>query len=418
MGSTDTGASQRVLAVHRYYWPDTPPYAAILRAIVSRWAGAGHQIEVMAGQPSYKPSLGIPREPRRRLLDGVLVRRVNVGSDRDGAVKRIWNTARLTASVVLRVLGGRRYDVVMCSTAPPVVLAAGLSWAARVRGAHFVYHCMDIHPEIGSISGEFRASGVFRLLRRIDLQTCRRSAAIVVLSGDMGEALLDRDRSLADRIHVINNFDLPEFAEGGGTFGPTIEATDRIRLVFAGNLGRFQGLESLVHALTEDDPLLDRLQLVLMGDGAVKDQLQRTVASVSPLHQQRFRFLEHGTPAAARALVRRCQWGVVSLTPGVVRYAYPSKTATYLSEGVPVLALVEPDSELARSIDDGRLGVALPLDDPAAIASALRHLASVSPAEHQEMQARCLTAWAKEFAAESQLPRWDDLLTSMSRAER
>ena len=44
---TATGRDVRVLAVHRYYWPDTPPYASLLREIVQRWSKAGHDVEVL-----------------------------------------------------------------------------------------------------------------------------------------------------------------------------------------------------------------------------------------------------------------------------------------------------------------------------------------------------------------------------------
>ena len=105
----------------------------------------------------------------------------------------------------------RRRNVVMCSTSPPVVLGAAVSWAPRLRGARFVYHCMDLHPEIGALSGDFAQPLIYRLLYWLELGTCRRAAAIVVLSQDMRRAVLERDAGLDDRIVVLNNPDLPEF---------------------------------------------------------------------------------------------------------------------------------------------------------------------------------------------------------------
>ena len=54
----------RLLLVHRYFWPDTPPYAVMLRAIAAHWAAAGHRVEVLAGQPSYKPETAPSVAPR------------------------------------------------------------------------------------------------------------------------------------------------------------------------------------------------------------------------------------------------------------------------------------------------------------------------------------------------------------------
>ena len=45
--------------------------------------------------------------------------------------------------------------------------------------------------------------------------------------------------------------------------------------------------------------------------------------------------------------------GVVSLRPGVISSAYPSKTMTYLRHGCPILAFVEPESELATMVVGG-----------------------------------------------------------------
>lgn len=398
----------RVLAVHRYYWPDTPPYASLLREIVRRWSDAGHQVEVLSTQPSYKPELEIPHRPKVEVNDGVTVRRLDLPPDRSGMVARLLNMVRFPVAVALRILFSR-YDVVMCSTAPPVVLAYAASLAARLRGSRFVYHCMDIHPEIGALSGEFKAKPVFALLQRLDTATCRRSSAIVVLSGDMRDALLARDPGLHDRIVVLNNFDLPTYADGAEVASP-LPRGDRTRLVFTGNIGRFQGLEALAGAVLADRPGLERLELVLMGEGAAKAAVERVVAAAPDAVRDRVTLLPHGSAASARALVSEADFGVVSLTPEIIRYAYPSKTATYLAEGTPIVALVEIDSELATAAVDGGYGFAVAPDDAAGLASVLDRVASLEGTARSGFADAARLAWQTAFSASTQLHRWEDLL--------
>lgn len=394
----------RVLAIHRYYWPDTPPYASLLREIVRRWSEAGHEVTVLSTQPSYKPELAIPHRPKVEQTDGVTVRRMSFAPDRSGRVARILNLVRFPLAVAARVLFGAKCDVVMCSTAPPVVLGWCVSVAARLRGAKFVYHCMDIHPEIGALSGEFRARPVYALLSYLDKQTCRRASVIVVLSEDMRDALLARDPAIADRIVILNNFDLPTYDESA--VASPLERGDRSRLVFAGNVGRFQGLEALAEAVLargEDD-----LELVLMGEGAAKAAVAALVSQAPEAVRTRVTLLPHGPAAAARALVASADFGVVSLTPDVIRYAYPSKTATYLSEGTPILALVETDSELARNAVSGGYGFATEPSDRAGIEAVLDRIAAREPDGPDREAAR--TAWRDHFSADVLLARWDDLL--------
>lgn len=403
----------RILAIHRYYWPDTPPYAALLRSIVEQWHRDGHSVDVLASQPSYKPEIDLERRPRTEVIDHATVRRIYMQPDRSGRLRHFVNTIWFPLVVGFRVLLGRRYDVVMCSTAPPVLLAAAVSIASRLRGARFVYHCMDLHPEIGALSGEFAHPWVYSLMLRIDTATCRRAAAVVVLSTDMRAALMRRDARLASRIVVLNNFEVPSFDEPADLASPLPAQCDRLRIVFTGNLGRFQGLDVVTEAVLAGDRKLDRIQLVFMGEGAAKTQLENLVRAAPVSLRGRVQFVPHGTTDQARALLRTADLGLVSLTPSVIRFAYPSKTATYLSEGVPLLVAVEKDSELAAMVANEAVGRHVPMDDEGGIRSALVELLE-RRAELPLMAVRAKKVWAREFSAEVQLAKWSQLLQRVS----
>ena len=398
----------RILAIHRYYWPDTPPYASILRAIDREWVDAGHHVDILTSQPSYKPEV-IVAAPATEQLDGVTVRRLRMKSDRSSQLRRVFNLGWFPIAVAGHILVRRRYDVVMCSTVPPVLLGWFVSLAARLRRARFVYHCMDLHPEIGRLSGEFSRGSVYRVLHRLELATCRRASALVVLSEDMERAVVARAPDLADRIVVLTNFDLPDLEEGADVASPVPARQDRLRVVFAGNLGRFQGLEAVSSAVLADDPALADVELVLMGEGAAKAELERLVAAAPPDRASRIVLVSHGSPRAVRALLATAQFGLVSLAPDVIRYAYPSKTATYLGAGLPVLVAVEPDSFLARSVLDHRIGALLPVDDEVGARAVLAAWASRRD-ELPAMAKRATAYWRDKYAAEQILPRWVDLL--------
>jgi glycosyltransferase involved in cell wall biosynthesis len=407
-----SGASRgraRLLLVHRYFWPDSPPYAVMLRAIATHWAARGHDVEVLSSQPSYTSGTALRSAPRAEEVDGFAVRRLRMRPDREGVLRRQRNMVRFSLLVALRVLFGPRRDVVMCSTVPQVLLGWATSWAASRRGAAFVYHCMDLHPEIGRLSGEFSHPLVYRLLMRLDIATCRRAAAVVLLSDDMRDALLSRDPALVDRIVVLNNFDLPEYGADDAE-APIPRQDDVVTVVFTGNLGRFQSLDTLVTAVLSDAPAMGRIRLVLMGEGAAASALADQVAAAPRERRDRVVLLPHGSVAQARALMRIADWGLVSLAPEVIRYAYPSKTATYLSEGLPVLAAVESGAALARDVEAWGVGMQVPLGSPATIASALALLLDRGDDEQTAMRERAREVWRREFAVDRRLARWEELL--------
>ena len=403
----------RILAVHRYFSPDTPPYASLLRAIASHWASAGHRVDVLTSQPSYKPELSLSRLPVLDVVDGVHVRRLTMLPDRGPRLRRPRNAVRFSLLVFWRIMIAAQYDVVMCSTAPPVLLGWLTSVAARLRRAQFVYHCMDIHPEIGRLSGDFARPSVYRFLLRLDIATCRRAAAIVVLSSDMRAAIIERDPHLADRVVVLNNFDIPSYESAEPSPRPRTADSETLTVAFTGNVGRYQGLETIVKAVLSPDERLRRVRLVLMGEGGAKADLQKLVAEAAPSRRNRVVLLPHGTSEEARGVMREADLGLVSLVPGVIAYAYPSKTATYLSEGLPLLAAVEPDSELAHEIVDWGVGGVLSITSIGTVADDLAAW-SGRKGELTCMRDRAVEAWRQHFAAEAKLKEWDGLLADLA----
>lgn len=358
----------RVLAVHRYYWPDTPPYAAMLRRIVDHWRKDGHEVEVLSSQPSYKSALENQRRPRRESLDGVSVERLSLPNEAGRPLVRVFNALRLGGAVLWKAITGR-YDVIMISTAPPVLGGVAVALASRLTGARFIYHCMDIHPEVGRVSGEFANPWVFRLLGKLDNWSCRRADPVIVLSRDMENTL--RERRGGDRlsIKVLNNFSLP--AEQAVPDELPFECNpERLTVLFAGNIGRFQGLETVVEAMAKLKER-DDIEFVLMGEGTAKEGLQRKAESLGV----NVRFVGHQPVEIAKATMRMADAGFVSLTEGMYRYAYPSKTMTYLEQGCPLIVAVEPDSELASDVVAGGYGHVVPTADSQALAELLKKLA-------------------------------------------
>ena len=392
----------KVLAIHRFYWPDTPPYASMLRVIVRQWVSDGHEVDVLSSQPSYKAGVKNQKQPAKEVVDGAQVARLNLPSETDRPLVRILNALRLGVGVFWQAVIRKRYDVVMISTSPPVLGGWFTALVARLTGARFIYHCMDIHPEIGRISGEFRNPGVFSLLSRIDRWTCAQARPVVVLSEDMADTLIARKAEAPPETLVINNFSLPSEDSASDEL-PFPWSDEQFVLLFAGNIGRFQGLDVLFDAMAHLRNRQD-IRLVMMGDGTEKERLSRKAeesdANVS--------FVGHQSVEVAKAAMFKASAGFVSLVPELYRYAYPSKTMTYLEQGCPVLVAVETDSCLARDVVRNGAGMAVPSGDVDALVNAISSLAD-EPESISSMQTNALEFSAKAFATDVVLAKWSSL---------
>lgn len=405
----------RILAVHRYFWPDSPPYAVMLREIAQAWVADGHAVSVLSSQPSYKgePETAWVPSPSAGPHERFRIRRLRLPHEQGRPLTRVRNALMLGSAVVAEALRGK-YDLIMISTMPPVVGGAAALLAARLSGARFFYHCMDLHPEIGRLSGEFAHPLVYWALERIEAANCREADAVIVLSDDMADAVRSRPGCSRAKIVVLNNFSLPsgENPSKEADLPADLAPTGRLRVLFAGNVGRFQGLETAVDAmagLAAADR--DDVELMIMGEGSAVDELKDQARARGVDHL--VRFAPHQPVDVAKAAMAQADLGLVSLVPGMYRYAYPSKTMTYLEQGCPLLLCVEPESQLAHMVRAEQIGVDVPPGDSERMAHAIAALAD-NRLLLAEMSAKARAVAAREFDQAAVLERWSRLLTEVA----
>jgi colanic acid biosynthesis glycosyl transferase WcaI len=400
-----------VVLVHRYFHPDTPPYATILRDIAVTLANAGFAVSVLTCQPSYNRVAANPAPVHEEMAPRLRIHRWPVLRDRSSWVAKVVNLLSFVSRVVFTLARMRRVDVVMAASTPPVFVALFVSVIARIRGFHFVYHKQDIYPEITAVQGGWPRL-VRSLLRKLDAGTDRRATAVVVLSTDMADTVRARGARLG-RIAVINNFDpwvLPPELTVHRSQGERRPKDGReLRIVYAGNIGRFQNVPRIAELMAyfNDDP---RVSFDIVGDGPLRPWLEQ-FAEMNALRNVCF----HGYLAPDRlATMMRQEFdvGIVSLHPGVIRHAYPSKTLSYLRNGLPVLALIETDSELTRTLR--QYGAGWPVDPtvPAGVEEVIQALLD-DPAALAAMGERARSMYECEFSRLRQLRRWSDFFDDL-----
>ena len=357
-----------ILLTHRFYWPDTAPYALMLRSLGEHFEAEGFNVKVFSSVPSYR---AVPdSENQTQMPNSPEVKRIWVFSnEKQNVLKRLFNAIWYCSRLFLHILLVRP-DVVVASTFPPVLAAWMASIAARLVGTKFVYHLQDIHPEISEISGGFLGKPIpSRFLRWLDNQTLKRSAAIVVLSSDMASTLQSRDINPLP-ICVINNMALTAFDNVSDN--PPVQYRKPVgnkRIVYAGNMGRFQNLEPIVEGISQVLDKFPNLDLLLLGDGVLLSTLKARWEG-----NPQVVFCPFLPYPVAKQLISESDIGLVSLSTGICKVAFPSKIVSYLDLGVPVLAVVEPDSFLARDLTDRNFGRVPANSTPSEVAATLEQM--------------------------------------------
>lgn len=375
----------KILLSHPYFVPDTPPYGQMLAQIGAAMVRDGHSVSVFSGRRAYRGPQMLA--PAREIFDGMQVQRVALPKTRGfGAIC-------YALGLFFTILKARP-DVAMVASSPPVIAGFMAAIATRLCGAKLIYHLQDIHPEVSATMGERSGSGWrAKLLRFADNFTLKHATRIIVLSSDMAQTV--RARGLDDLpFTVLNNFARDIVPQKPSDIW--IKPKGIRRVIFAGNLGRFQALLPLSAGLAMACSMRPDLQIMWLGDGHQKSALQEFWAGNSQAI-----FASQLPEEQAHWLMKEADIGLVSLAPGISKTSYPSKLLSYQACSLPVLALIERESALAHDITSQNLGVVAPNSNPEAIAEAVFTLLDVprkrAPRPSQSSQERALECWRDLF---------------------
>jgi len=318
-----------------------------------KFADDGHDVTIFSAQPSYNDAYEGPPLPRKQRVDGMTIIRIPLLKEKKSQpISRAINFLIFGFWLLVHsVLRFKAYDLMTVSTFPPTIMASVARVICFFRKTQYIYHCMDLYPEIAEVSGLLDQSLLLRIAAWIDKRNCQKAKAVVVLSEDMLESL--KRRGLAgDNIHVINNFIIDSVDESAELPAVFQNLDDKFRILFAGNIGRFQSLETIVDAAKILEPNKE-IEFWFIGAGVSVDALKTRAGAM--LGNSVF-FHPYLPIETVMTVIHRCHLGVVSLAPNVIRNAYPSKTMTYLEAGCKLLCLVENDSSLAKLVTNNALG--------------------------------------------------------------
>jgi glycosyltransferase involved in cell wall biosynthesis len=249
----------------------------------------------------------------------------------------------------------------------------------------------DLWPESITAAGMMRSPWLASLVERLS-RTIYGSCDLVLGQSRAIAARLVESGVARERIGY-----LPNWAED--LYRPTSrsiqvpEAWEQgFCLMFAGNLGRVQALDTLLDAvkLTQDD---SAIHWVFLGDGPLRAWLGEEARrrGLSRVH-----LLGRRPVTEMPAFFSRAHAMLVSLKPDqTMALTVPTKLQSYLACGRPVVASL--DGEGARVVVESGAGFAAPAGDADALARAVRKMKGLTSLEREERGRAGRDYYLREF---------------------
>lgn len=401
--------SPRVFFVNRYFYPDESATAQLLTDLTVGLAARGFAIHVLTSRQLY--SAPETRLDAQSAFRGVDVHRLwTTRFGRRSLPGRACDYASFYIGALLFMLRHLRAgDVVVAKTDPPLIslIAAG---AAKIRGAVLVNWLQDIFPEVATrLGANPLPARVDAWLRRLRDASLRAAAVNVVLGSRMREHVVATGVPAAAVVVIENWADttlIPAKPSAESLLRRRLGLDRHFVVQYSGNLGRAHEYSTLLAAATalrEDAGIV----FLLIGGGFNMDALKRAAAALA---LPNIRFLDYQARESLGDSLSAGDVHLINLLPCLEGLIVPSKLYGILAAARPVIAIGDPDGEVARIVRASDCGIVVVGGDARSLADAIRMLRG-----DVERRAR-MGAIARQLAVDSYsvgqaVERWVEVLS-------
>lgn len=401
-----------IAIVTQYFYPES----FIINDIVEELASLGHTVEVFTGQPNYpdgdtyegyqaascsehmyKDSIKVHRAPLRPRHAG-------------GAKNLILNYLSFVVNGIKyfpKQNAGKKFDAIIVFAVSPITAAIPAIVLKRSTDAHLMVWVQDLWPETlkatGFIKNHWALKAVGLLVRFI----YAKADTVLVQS----EAFISSAEKYVEKSKLVyypNSYRLSPAPPAGAASVLPDEInqllTSHFCIVFAGNLGFAQSLETIVDAAKALTHL--SCKIVVVGSGSRLEWMNEQ-KRVHALHNLELvgRLPSESMPelfAKSEALL------VTLKKDEIFTLTIPSKVQAYMAAGKPILAAL--DGEGARVVQLAGAGLCSPAGDATALASNIEQIYRCEPEKRSAYGAAGYRFFCDNYEMKSQCRRLVEII--------
>lgn len=396
-----------ILFLCQFFYPEYISSAQLPYDTVLALKNAGFSVGVLCGYPhEYLDGADIPVKEE---VNGIWIHRLKyLQMDRSGFLGRLVNYFSFTFMALLHLLEIAQYKAVVVYSNPPI-LPWVASWAKRLFGTKLIFVAYDLYPEVATVTNTLRKGNMIcRLMNHINNCVYRRADKVVALSSEMKEYILKNRPISEERVSVI-----PNWYEDKGVIPKDLETNrfretvgDRFVVSYFGNMGTMQDMKTILGAIRElkND---ENIFFLFAGHGNKMEKLKAITEEEGIQNIAIHKFL-HGQDFQDALAISDCAF--VSLEKGATGLCVPSKTYSYMMQGIPLLAIMD-ECDIVRDIERGA-GYWVRNGESAKLAEYIRTMQR-DPQRCEQMRRVCRSIYLENYTTEISTKKYVSLFRGL-----
>jgi glycosyltransferase involved in cell wall biosynthesis len=316
------------------------------------------------------------------------------------------------SSLVYGLFMARRADVIYAYH-PPLTVGVTAGLLRLLRRVPVVYDIQDMWPDTLRATGMIGNARVLSVVGSVCRWVYRRADQIVVLSPGFKRLLIERGVP-ARKLDVIYNWaDETALVAPKGVASVAFPKSNQFRILFAGNMGKAQALDTVLEAAQLLQRRDSRVCWVILGSGVESDRLKRRAVDMQ-LHN--LMFLPRVPVSEVGAYLSAADALLVHLREDpLFEITIPSKTQAYMAVGKPIIMAVGGDA--ADLVQRSGGGLIARSESPEALADAAERLVAMSAEELAEMGNKAQTYYQQHLSLGAGVGRFSEIFQRLAKDE-
>ena len=352
----------KVMQLTGYFLPEKAASIYLTENRLEAFAKAGFDTVIWASRPTRGLSDEEYQEYKKKYLETMYGGKVTVhrfAMFREGK-NPLLRALRYSLNWIIQLWKGLRekdVDCIYLASTPPIQGLLG-AFIKKFRGIPFVYNLQDIFPDSLYNNGLANKGGIlWKIGRVIENFTYKHADKIIVISEDFKKNIMAKGVPEEKIVVVYNWVDQNAVVnidrENNKLFDKYNLDLSKFYIEYSGNIGLSQNMDMLLEVMEDLQDNYPDINLVLVGEGAYKAQVEKIVAdkqlkNVVMLPFQPYEDISH--------VFSLGDVGLVISKPGTGAASVPSKTWSIMSASRPVLANFD-ENELKDILAGNECGI-------------------------------------------------------------
>lgn len=395
----------RILIITQYFWPESFKINDLALGLKER----GHKVSVLTAIPNYPKGVFFDNysfwKNNEEEWNGIKIYRSKIFSRGNGSIRLMLNYISFVFFCSLKVFFIKeKFDKIFVYEPSPITVGLPAIVASRRMNTPYYFWVQDLWPESLSAAGGIKNKYALNFFEKITKLIYRNSKKVLVQSKGFAEYIKKQGNFEDKLIYYPNSAEklyrplesIPEYES---------KLPEGFKLLFAGNLGEAQGIDTLINAAKIVKEKGIEVNWVFLGDGRQKEYYINEVKRIGL--ESNFYFLG-AFPSETMPYFFACADAlIVSLKKDkIFSLTIPSKLQSYLACGKPILASL--DGEGAKVVIESKAGFVAPSENAELFAENIIRMWNLSSKSRNEMAENALEYFKNEFEREKLI---DSLIT-------